>query len=162
MIYVKESKDKDVNKKFASQGVPIIPFDVESSDASSALQGIDVLISTVAIPGLQAQYPLIKIAKAAGIKLFVPADWGDNTDGREAVIFRSKAKLREELESIGLPYASFFHGLWIDFLPYVQCLIIGHVIDLLTIQKPCWSGLQEWQDYYTGGRQRGAVVHPLT
>jgi hypothetical protein len=41
------------------------------------------------------------------VKLFVPAEWGDNTDEREHNIFKNKAALRQEAAKLGVPTVAF-------------------------------------------------------
>jgi hypothetical protein len=54
---------------------------------------------------LQSQ--LLHAAHAAGVKLFVPAEWGDNTEGREHSYFKSKAALHQEAAELGVPTVTF-------------------------------------------------------
>jgi hypothetical protein len=110
------SLNNDANTKFAEQGATIRSFDVDATaDAVEALRGIDVLISTVAIPGIASQPNIPKIAVDAGIKLFVPNEWGftwSNGDEGDTDIFKAKVAVRTEAQKLGLPTAMFFTGLW--------------------------------------------------
>jgi hypothetical protein len=124
------SKDSESNQALAAQGAKILPFDAAASDAADHLHGIDVLISTVGALGIGAQIPLVHSAKKAGVQLFVPAEWGDDSDGRELPILKLKVSVREEARQVGLPFAAFFHGPWSDFLPLV------HEIDHFPIESP--------------------------
>jgi hypothetical protein len=81
---------------------------VTSADPTSALAGVDVLISTTGFSGLQLQPQLLHAAHAAGVKLFVPAEWGDDSDHhKEHAIYASKAALRQEAAGLGVPTVAF-------------------------------------------------------
>jgi uncharacterized protein YbjT (DUF2867 family) len=111
-----DSKDSDANKALAEKGVEIVPFDVNTPDVTTKLTGIDVLISTIGMFALAEQLKVITPAKEAGVKLFVPCEWGDNTDGRTGSLFQLKQKVRAESQSAGLPYTAFFHGPWPEYI----------------------------------------------
>lgn len=74
------------------------------------------MISTVGMTGLVKQQGVLKVAKEAGVKLFVPAEWGDDSDERELPLLKIKLFLREEAKRLDLPFASFFNGQWSDYL----------------------------------------------
>lgn len=78
----------------------------------SALSAIDVLISTLGLMGIGHQTALATSAKAAGVKLFVPSDFGTDPKGRiENPIFAQKELIRQKLKELELPYAAFYTGL---------------------------------------------------
>lgn len=73
------------------------------------------------MPALGAQQDLGKAAKAAGVKLFVPSEFGvPKEDATEGGFGQKNAVLRR-LKDIGLPYTIFHTGPMPDmlFLPYV-------------------------------------------
>jgi hypothetical protein len=80
---------------------------VTGTDPTAALSGVDVLISTTGFAGLHLQPQLLRAAHAAGVKLFVPAEWGDNSDDREHDVHKSKAVLRQEAVELGVPTVAF-------------------------------------------------------
>jgi hypothetical protein len=95
-------------------------FDVMSPDAHRRLRDIDVLMATLSFGGLPLQQELVRVAFKAGIKLFVPAEWGDTTDGRPEPIFQLKQKVRADAGALGLPTATFFTGMWTEqWLEYI-------------------------------------------
>ena len=64
---------RDASKDFPS-GVTPKAVDYNDDDALvSALKGVDVVVSTLSGGGFAAQPALIKAAKRAGVKLFVPS-----------------------------------------------------------------------------------------
>jgi hypothetical protein len=110
-----ESQDKESNKKLAEQGVIIKPFDVSAEDASALLKGIDVVIATPASQGVPLQPQLVRAAAAAGVNLFVPAEWGG--EDPDSPFHSFKESIRVDAAKLGLPTTSFFSGIWIDRLP---------------------------------------------
>ncbi|KAG8729329.1 hypothetical protein FRC11_009022, partial [Ceratobasidium sp. 423] len=101
-------------QEFKSKGASLhaISYDDEASIVN-ALQGVDVLVSTVAGAALvSAQVPLIKAAKAAGVKLFFPSEYGsvfEDTSNPSPVIQAKKTVLKAAQEA-GLPYAALSNG----------------------------------------------------
>jgi hypothetical protein len=105
--------NNDVNAALAKKGVTVRAFDVDAaSEAFETLRGIDVLICTTAIPGVTSQSKILKTALDAGVKLYVPNEWGFTPDGLDGLVFQAKANVRAEALLLGLPTAAFFTGLW--------------------------------------------------
>ncbi|KIJ41708.1 hypothetical protein M422DRAFT_255326 [Sphaerobolus stellatus SS14] len=98
----------------ASQGAELVTIDYDSqSSLVSALQGVDVVLSTLRDEGLQeAQLNLVRAAKAAGVRLFVPSEYGRNTIGITAPYLKAKANTQDLLKELNLPYTLFFTGIW--------------------------------------------------
>jgi hypothetical protein len=99
-----------------SKGAEIRPFDVSAADASSNLKHIDVFICTVGGRAIGLQTKAIEVAYSAGIKLFVPAEFADTTEGRSDLpLFQFKESLRDNSAKLGLPTVAFYCGLWTEF-----------------------------------------------
>ena len=81
-----------------------------------ALTGVDVVISTVPHASLDVQPGIAEAAKEAGVKLFVPSEFGVPTEGVTEGRFAAKAKIHEQLKAIGIPYALFYTGPFADFM----------------------------------------------
>ncbi|KLO19053.1 NAD-P-binding protein [Schizopora paradoxa] len=82
-----------------------------------ALSGSDVVISTVGAPGLITQFKLADASKAAGVKLFVPSEFGGSIDGcSDHPIFATKNQVKKHLQDIDLPFAVFYTGLFPDYV----------------------------------------------
>jgi hypothetical protein len=108
--------NKDVNVALAKKGAIIRAFDVNNAaEAIEALRGIDVLISTIGYDINSPSNPL-KIALDAGVKLYVPNEWGITTDGLVGPMFEAKASVRAEALKLGIPTAAFFTGLWSEWI----------------------------------------------
>jgi len=82
----------------------------------AALANTDVVISTLGRPAFDLQETLARAAKTAGVKLFVPSEFGNPTEGREDSWFAQKNAQRLKLKEIGMPYALFYNGPFPDFV----------------------------------------------
>ncbi|KAK4699740.1 DNA polymerase zeta, partial [Phenoliferia sp. Uapishka_3] len=82
----------------------------------NALIGIQVVISTLNVEGIASQYPLADAAKDAGVRLFVPSDFGSPTDGLVDGPRYAKVEFVKYLETLGLPYTRFYTGAFSDQL----------------------------------------------
>jgi hypothetical protein len=115
---VQESVNNDQNKEFSSKGAEIRSYDVSSAATVSDLQGVDVLISTIGAAGLSLQSKLIDAAHGAGVKLLVPAEFGDTTVGRTEPINLLKLAGHAQAVKLGLPTATVYTGPWMEYIPY--------------------------------------------
>jgi NmrA-like family len=83
-----------------------------------ALAGVDVVISTISYSALGVQVEIAKAAKEAGVKLFVPSEFGgvkaspEETEG----FFGEKVGIRGQLEALSLPYTIFHTGIYSDYI----------------------------------------------
>ena len=65
----------------SSKGVSIVEVDYQDViELTKALQGIDAVVCTVGNPGLESQIPLIDAAVAAGIRRFIPSEFGSDPE----------------------------------------------------------------------------------
>ena len=80
-----------------------------------ALTGMDVVISTVPIPALDVQEKIATAAKEVDVKLFVPSEYGGETEGMTEGVAGAKANIQGTLKALGMPYAAFYTGTWADF-----------------------------------------------
>jgi uncharacterized protein YbjT (DUF2867 family) len=81
-----------------------------------ALAGVDIVICTIAGSALGAQVGIAEAAKEAGVKLFVPSEFGGITEGETEGIFGAKAGFHNQLRALGLPYALFYTGNYSDYI----------------------------------------------
>lgn len=92
---------------------------VDYSDNESikrALTGVDVVISTVPVAALDVQGKIAAAAKEAGVKLFVPSEFGGITKEDSENIRSVKAKVQGQLRALGMPYAAFYTGPFPDYI----------------------------------------------
>ena len=91
---------------------------VEYSNKQSikdALDGVDVVVSTIASAALGVQAAIAEAAKEAGVKLFVPSEFGVSLEG-SPTFFDAKTSVRSQLRALGLPYALFYTGPYADWV----------------------------------------------
>jgi len=123
-LYRQNSRNLD---EYENAGAKITTVDYGSAESlKNAITGGEVVISTLNRAALQAQHLLAEQAKAAGVKLFVPSEFGDATD-RENLegVFAIKQSVHGKLKELDLPYALFFTGPHSDFVfvPYAPTII---------------------------------------
>ncbi|KAF9649992.1 NAD(P)-binding protein [Thelephora ganbajun] len=89
----------------------------DRSTLLAAFEGVDVAISAVANGpgGIQSQKVLADAAKTAGVKIFVPSEFGSPSAKLEGDV-ALKAQIRNYLQEIGLPYAILYTGPFADML----------------------------------------------
>jgi uncharacterized protein YbjT (DUF2867 family) len=91
-----------------------------SNDGSikHALTGVEVVISTISgtPEALDVQKKIAAAAKEADVKLFVPSEFGGNTEGETEGMFGAKANIQGQLKALGIPYATFYTGPFADYV----------------------------------------------
>ncbi|KAI0321743.1 NAD-P-binding protein [Amylostereum chailletii] len=123
-----ESATKDAVTQLAAKGAKVVPVDYASEDALKAvLAGVDVVISTLSHIAPDVQDTLARAAKAAGVQLFAPSEFGNPTVGITEGILAGKAAFHARLQELGLPYALFFTGPFSDFIwaPFIGLDVAG-------------------------------------
>ncbi|KAH7921247.1 NAD(P)-binding protein [Leucogyrophana mollusca] len=104
------------------EGVKVASVDYADIPAvTSALREhkVDVVISALAYGALSAQTPLGDAAKAAGVKLFVPSEYGMPTEGGKEGHMIPKSQFADHLKSLGVPSARIYNGLFMEFIPWL-------------------------------------------
>ncbi|KZP32622.1 NAD(P)-binding protein [Athelia psychrophila] len=101
--------------------------DVPALAATFKEHSIEVVVSTVAHAALPQQHMLGDAAKQAGVKLFIPSEFGFSTLGLTEGELGLKAKFAEYLEEIGLPFTRIFTGGFITFIPWNLDISSGKV-----------------------------------
>ncbi|KAL1695462.1 hypothetical protein GGG16DRAFT_109130 [Schizophyllum commune] len=85
--------------------------------------------------GILQQIPLADAAKAAGVQLFVPSEFGTVSKGfpkEEAPDFlKEKLNVAEHLEAIGLPYARVYPGIFHDFALHLVGYTVNKKVNIL-------------------------------
>ncbi|KAF8200442.1 hypothetical protein K438DRAFT_1582483 [Mycena galopus ATCC 62051] len=97
---------------------------VDTSDAAAVAavfkeHTVDVVLSTVTGHAIGAQKAFIEAAKAANIKLFVPAEYGVPTEGLNEGIWAEKNQIAEQLKSAGIPSLRIHNGLFTEYIPWL-------------------------------------------
>jgi uncharacterized protein YbjT (DUF2867 family) len=91
-----------------------------------ALTGVEVVISTISGEALDVQGKIAAAAKEADVKLFIPSDFGNVTEGETEGMFGAKANIQSQLKTLGIPYAVFYTGPFADYIwaSYVSYLLL--------------------------------------
>jgi len=109
-----ESRDKEQNKAFAARGVHIRAAEYTDVPAlTSALTGTHVVISTISFMAIDAQVHIAQAAKAAGASLFLPSEFGGQTDSQQG-LFGAKGGLHAKLREVGPPQLLVYTGPFAD------------------------------------------------
>lgn len=116
--------------EWVTQGARFVVIDYDDrSTLAAAFEGVDVVISTVrATPdGIGGQKVLADAAKAAGVRIFAPSEFGTPSAKLEGGI-ALKRQARDHLQEIGLPYAILYTGPFTDvlFSPYVSFCVCSY------------------------------------
>jgi len=107
---------KTANPKWFEKGVEF--FQVDYADEVTLVRvfkDVDVVFSTVSATAIEQQEALGNAAKAAGVKIFVPTEYGVDTEDASDGVFLAKKRFSEFLKGIDLPYVKIFTGLWTDY-----------------------------------------------
>ncbi|ETO77539.1 hypothetical protein F444_07273 [Phytophthora nicotianae P1976] len=101
---------------FKARGATLHQVSYEDEDAvKKALSGSEVAVSTVSPFNMAVQKAIIPAAKAAGIQLFVPAEYGVRvTEGPNV----TKKEVQDLLTQHQIPFTIFYTGLFAEFLPF--------------------------------------------
>lgn len=91
--------------------VAVRTADLSSKDSvTAALKGIDAVISTVGPEGIPAQHILLEAAVAAGVKRFIPSDFGSDIGNPKTgalPFFKSKIQIHEQLRQLSAATSTF-------------------------------------------------------
>lgn len=89
---------------FKEHGAKIVSADFGDETALvKALAGIDVILSAMNGPGLGEQVPVIKAAAKAGVKRFIPSEFGINTRKtmKDVPVLAGKVDIQDLIKSLG-------------------------------------------------------------
>jgi len=97
--------------------VKVIPVDYSNPESiKAAVTGVDVVISTIAGAALDVQRKIAEAAKEAGVKLFIPSEFGGVTEGESEGLFGQKANIQDQLKGLGIPYLLCYTGPFADYI----------------------------------------------
>jgi uncharacterized protein YbjT (DUF2867 family) len=123
----------------------VTPVDYSNPQSiKSALSGIDVVISTISGTALDVQGKIAEASKEAGVKLFIPSDFGNITEGETEGMFGEKAGIQTQLKRLGVPYAVFYTGPFADYIwePYVcRRLFLYSFVEVKPQTKGSWTSM---------------------
>ncbi|CAE6355205.1 unnamed protein product [Rhizoctonia solani] len=103
---------------FKARGASVHGVNYEDeTELTEALKGVDIVLSTLNSGGItDAQPNLLRASKKAGVKLFMPSEFGDPFEGEaESEIFRAKRELHKLAKELEMPIAVILTGLFPDY-----------------------------------------------
>ena len=138
----------------------MIPVDYSNKESiKDALTGSDVVISTIAASALGVQQAVAEAAKEAGVKLFVPSEFGSVTEGSTEGLKGSKATVQDQLKAVGIPYTLFYNGAYADFIwvPYAFDFLAFTL--QLTMEQALRPRRDKWESNRRWQWQRADGIH---
>ena len=124
-------------------GIKVIPVDYSSLDSlTTAFRGQDAVVSTLAMVALDTQTRMIDAAIAAGVKRFLPSEFGSDTynpKSRALPVFHGKIVIQDYLErkskESSLTYTPIITAGFFDFL-----LKLGMIINFKDRKATLYDG----------------------
>lgn len=102
------------------EGAKIVTADYADVKAVASIlreHKVEVLISALAYGALPSQSTIADAAKEAGVKLFVPSEFGLPTEGGKGGHLVIKSQFADYLKSLSIPSLRFYTGMFIEFIP---------------------------------------------
>jgi len=119
---IKEGGDKKQNiiDDFVKKGATKVFASYDDPESlKKALQGVDLVVSTLGGPLNTTQTPLIKAAKEAKVKRFVPSEFGYSlTQMPEYPFVQAKKDARKDLVALGLEHVFVVTGYFYEYTAY--------------------------------------------
>ncbi|KAL2823435.1 hypothetical protein BDW59DRAFT_148615 [Aspergillus cavernicola] len=112
------SVTKDSVKKLVERGIKVRVSDLDASESNlaSVLTGIDTFISAIGPRSLLQQKTLVRAAKTAGVKRFIPCAWITIAPPKGVMLLRDeKEEIYNEIKLLSLPYTIIDVGFWYQF-----------------------------------------------
>ncbi|EEU34304.1 uncharacterized protein NECHADRAFT_50491 [Fusarium vanettenii 77-13-4] len=105
------------------EGTDVVEVDYASVESlTAALKGQDAVVSTLTTLAAGAQDTLIEAALAAGVKRFIPSEFGSNLDipsVRALPLFSSKVAIQEKLKALAkedkITYTFVYNSVFLDW-----------------------------------------------
>ncbi|KDN37611.1 hypothetical protein RSAG8_10016, partial [Rhizoctonia solani AG-8 WAC10335] len=109
----KSGVDGSAVQEFKARGASVHGVTYEDeAELAEVLKSVDVVLSTLNAGGITGAQPnLLRASKKAGVKLFMPSEFGDPFEGEaEAEIFRAKRELHKLAKELEVPIAVILTG----------------------------------------------------
>lgn len=121
-------------------GAKVVTTDYHSLDSlTSILQGIDAVVSLVGPQGIVHQNRMIDAAVAAGVKYFLPSEFGHDYNNPRVFSlvpgFAAKKAVIQYLETKekeGLSWTMIITGLWFDWVSSLSITMRFHFADSIS------------------------------
>lgn len=112
-------KKKDLLDSFKAAGATLVEGNTSSTASlTEAFKGSDTVISVLGGDGLYSgeQANILEAAKAAGVRRFIPSEFGFELEDENDFVLGGKIKLRHALINSGLEYTLIFTSGFYEFL----------------------------------------------
>lgn len=115
-VLVRADSNKDKVEELKKTGATLVEGDVSNVESlKKAFTGVDVVVSTISGGGFAVQGNVLTAAKEAGVKRFVPSEFGvDITKSKDITLFGPKIALRDATEKSGIEYTYIVTGFFLD------------------------------------------------
>ncbi|KAJ6576712.1 hypothetical protein DFH09DRAFT_1031490 [Mycena vulgaris] len=116
------SRPESAAAKTVPSGVDVVKVDFADAAAVAAVftaHKVDVVLSAITTTAAAAQKSLVKAAKLAEVKLFVPSEYGMPTEGQTEGLLGDKNRIAADLKAAGIPSTRIFTGLFIEGVPWL-------------------------------------------
>ncbi|EIM83074.1 NAD-P-binding protein [Stereum hirsutum FP-91666 SS1] len=100
---------------FRAKGASVVPIEISSAthdQLKELMKGADTVISVLVYTQLQLQRKLVDAAKEAGIKRFIPCDFGTTGKRGWRELYDEKLGIRDYVKESGIGYTFVDVGFW--------------------------------------------------
>jgi len=107
------------HRKFPAEAAHVsVDFtDVQALSDHFRRHNCEVVISAVNHDHLEVQPPTLEAAKNAGVKLYLPSEYGFPSEGQDGILAQ-KSEFMDRIKATGIPYTRLYSGLLMDFIPF--------------------------------------------
>lgn len=105
----KESKSVDSLPSHPNQKIVKVDYS-NTEELTLVLHGIEVVVSNLATHAVEVEKPLIDASVAAGVKRYIPSDFGSDTENpvnKQLPVFQGKVAVHEYLQKLVSEHPSF-------------------------------------------------------
>ena len=117
-----------------ASNLSVLPVDYGSNESlTSALEGQDALVSTLASVALPLQLSLFDAAEAAGVRRVIPSEFGSNTiesPSRDLPVFGHKVRVQKHLAELAAKNSDFSYTLVLTGAFFDWGLQVGLLINV--------------------------------
>ncbi|TPX36539.1 hypothetical protein SmJEL517_g01397 [Synchytrium microbalum] len=112
-----DPKKRGVFDAFKAKGAEVCVGSIQDLDSlKKALVGVDIVLSMVGSGLILDQIELVKLAKEAGVKRFIPSDFSTYCPPGLMAMQDKKYMVHDAIKEIGLPYTFINIGSWYDLM----------------------------------------------
>ncbi|KAJ6466603.1 hypothetical protein C8R47DRAFT_990901 [Mycena vitilis] len=102
--------------------VKVVHVDYTDAAAIAAVftaHGVEVVLPNMTTTASAAQTAVVDAAHSAGVKLFVPSEYGCPTDGHTEGVHGEKNRIAAQLKSLNIPSVRIYTGFFVEFISWI-------------------------------------------